>query len=506
VIDQLVRRNLPQSIRDRTKIILPEPQISDQEISEIGKQVVPKDDDEGIEATKLLVSNYMPTPSLQTPGQGQSYITDRTPLMPDTIMLEAQKLKALTTQSTPLLPSENDDIPEFTGPTPGNTNIKTPNPLLLRLRTPMQNTDNMTPGGVMGTPRKTPFRDQFNINTENDIQTRLKLKEEKEKLKQGLTSLPDPKREIQIVVPELPEDFDNMDIDKGSSSNLQDESEKDRLLNLQRQAKKDAQLRLRSQVLRRNLPRPFKVNTNFAKSENEIEELKNTSPDDYIPELLKSELSKMMINDSLTYPTKNNLPTKISKKTWNYEQFTEDELKNAKLLLQKETQSLMEENEQVSFDDFQSTWIRCQEELIYLPHKKKFNLFSNSMSQNDKIPALEYQFETIEKDLQRQEKKAILGEKKLHLYHGGYVKVSSKLEGEIVDLYHKINQSYVDLQCFKELLESELDAIPKRIEESRGNLERVKSIENELQVKYMNLLNRKNELSQISQQKKKQSE
>jgi len=54
------------------------------------------------------------------------------------------------------------------------------------------------------------------------------------------------------------------------------------------------------------------------------------------------------------------------------------------------------------------------------------------------------------------------------------------------------------LKNFSELLENELDAIPKRIEESRGNLERVKRIENELQVKYHNLLNKKIELSQIS--------
>jgi len=73
----------------------------------------------------------------------------------------------------------------------------------------------------------------------------------------------------------------------------------------------------------------------------------------------------------------------------------------------------------------------------------------------------------------------------------GYVKVGSKLESEIVDHFHKINQSYIDLTCFKELMDNELSAIPKRIEESRGNLERVKSIENELQLKYFNLTQKK---------------
>jgi len=123
------------------------------------------------------------------------------------------------------------------------------------------------------------------------------------------------------------------------------------------------------------------------------------------------------------------------------------------------------------------------------------------MSQGDKLQALEYQYDNIEKDIQRQEKKAILGEKKLTLYLMGYVKVGSKLESEIVDHFHKINQSYIDLTCFKELMDNELSAIPKRIEESRGNLERVKSIENELQLKYFNLTQKKRELSQIIQEK-----
>jgi len=409
VVMQMNKSRLSESLRKRAKIIMPDPQISDQEISEISKTGYVSEEDNGNEATKMLISNYMPTPSLQTPMQGQNFITERTPSRPDTIMLEAQRLKNLTSQSTPLIPGDNEEMPDFNDPNTGKQDFKTPSPLLLKLRTPMENNDNMTPG-VMGTPRKTPFRDQFNINTENDIQTRIKLKEEKEKLKLGLGSLPEPKREIQIVVPELPEDFDSMDIDRGSSSNLEDEAEREKKINSLRQAKKDAQLRLRSQVLRRNLPRPFKVNAKFSKTEKEIEELKNTN--EYIPELLKYELNKMMINDSITYPTKNNLPTKVSKNTWKYEEYTEDELKVAKSLLHKETQSLIEENEKVSFDEYETTWTRCQEDLIYLPHKKKFNLNSNSMSQNDKLPALEYQYENLEKDLKRQEKKAVLGEKK----------------------------------------------------------------------------------------------
>jgi len=80
------------------------------------------------------------------------------------------------------------------------------------------------------------------------------------------------------------------------------------------------------------------------------------------------------------------------------------------------------------------------------------------------------------------------------VYHGGYSKVATKLEREIIDLYHKISQTTTEYECFIELRNNEMDAIPKRIEEKRGDLERSKSIENELQLNYVNLVNKKNEL------------
>jgi len=80
------------------------------------------------------------------------------------------------------------------------------------------------------------------------------------------------------------------------------------------------------------------------------------------------------------------------------------------------------------------------------------------------------------------------------VYHGGYSKVATKLEREVIDLYHKISQTTTEYECFIELRNNEMDAIPKRIEEKRGDLERSKSIENELQLNYVNLLNKKNEL------------
>jgi len=243
VVMQMNKAKLPDSIRKRAKLVLPDPQISDQEITELSNlSQGDEDEDKGIEATKMLVS--MQTPS-QTPVPGHTRITDRTPARPDSLLLEAQNLLNLSSQSTPLIPGENLPLHK-TNMSGGKTDIKTPNPLLLQLRnTPMVETGGgVTPGG-MGTPRRTPYRDQLNINTENQMQNKIKLKQERDKLKSGLTSLPDPKREIHIAMPEVPDDYDtSKEIDRGTSSMLLDEAEKEKVsLN---KAKRDAQSRLRS--------------------------------------------------------------------------------------------------------------------------------------------------------------------------------------------------------------------------------------------------------------------
>lgn len=67
----------------------------------------------------------------------------------------------------------------------------------------------MTParGGVAGqTPLRTPVRDKLNINAEDDMDmesvSQYQQQEQKSHLKHGLASLPQPKNDFEIVLPE----------------------------------------------------------------------------------------------------------------------------------------------------------------------------------------------------------------------------------------------------------------------------------------------------------------
>ncbi|KAJ1413848.1 putative cell division cycle 5-like protein isoform X1 [Sesbania bispinosa] len=134
--------NDPETVRKRSKLMLPPPQISDHELDEIARLGYATDLagseelTEGSSATRALLANYA-----QTPSQGM------TPLR--------------TPQRTPA-GGENPELhpSDFSGVTPKKKEIQTPNPMLTPSATP-----GGTPGGAGLTPRSgmTPARDGFSI-------------------------------------------------------------------------------------------------------------------------------------------------------------------------------------------------------------------------------------------------------------------------------------------------------------------------------------------------------
>lgn len=153
--------------------------------------------------------------------------TPRTPAATtDKILQEAQNLMALTHVETPLMGGANAPLynPDFSGATPSKDSVATPNTVLSTpFRTPRDGAGSNTPGMLSITSGATPqtgarlpgttpmLRDKLNINpgdTPDMLQRTLK-----EQLKRGLSSLPTPKNDYEIVVPE-----DEMEIGDGPSA------------------------------------------------------------------------------------------------------------------------------------------------------------------------------------------------------------------------------------------------------------------------------------------------
>merc|ERR1719150_731624 len=183
---------------------------------------------------------------------------------------------ALQNTDTPLKGGLNtplhNDGGDFSGITPARQTAATPNTVLT---TPFRTkegqvglTPSQTPGtgAGAGTPGSTPVRDKLAINTSDSLDdwqsgTPAGLDQSRENaamLKMGLASLPAPKNDYEIVVPE--DNEDNVEMGEDGNSLVEDQSDVDnRRIEAARQAA-EAALAKRSSAVKRELPRPLDVN------------------------------------------------------------------------------------------------------------------------------------------------------------------------------------------------------------------------------------------------------
>ncbi|CAI8010459.1 Cell division cycle 5-related protein [Geodia barretti] len=232
----------PEVAKKRSKLVLPAPQISDNELEEVVKLGLASEEArtiDGSEASLHLLADYS-----VTPGATPSLRTPRTPAAQDTILQEAQNILALQNVQTPLKGGENTPLrdSDFDGVTPKKAVVQTPNVVLgTPFRTPGTGGPGSTPrsmtprvGGVSGsatpsagymTPGQTPVRDQLSINPEDTVATysdpRQQQYELKAQLVEGLRSLPAPRNDFEIVVPEE-QHLEHMDDDGEGAGFVED--------------------------------------------------------------------------------------------------------------------------------------------------------------------------------------------------------------------------------------------------------------------------------------------
>ena len=172
-------------------------------------------------ASQTLLADYTVTP-------GQAMRTPRTPSDLDRVMQGAHDIMALTHVDTPLKGGVNTPLnqQDFGGVEPSKAAVQTPNTVLgTPFRTPSGTqimTPSRTPGAVTPrgqpailpstTPGATPIRDKLSINEEGalvPIDDRQALKayqrNMREALQSSLRSLPAPKNDFEIVVPDQDE-------------------------------------------------------------------------------------------------------------------------------------------------------------------------------------------------------------------------------------------------------------------------------------------------------------
>ncbi|KAG7328432.1 hypothetical protein KOW79_008376 [Hemibagrus wyckioides] len=496
--------------KKRSKLVLPAPQISDSELeevvklgqaSEIARQTA---EESGItnSASSALLSEYNVT------NNSMALRTPQTPAAQDKILQEAQNLMALTNVDTPLKGGLNTPLHEsdFSGVTPQRQVVQTPNTVLSTpFRTPSHGAEGLTPHSGMTpkpsigvTPGRTPLRDKLNINTEEGVvdytdpaYAKHLQRESREQLKLGLMSLPLPKNDFEIVLPENAErEMEEPEVDE---SFVEDAADIELRKQVAREAEREKELRQRHTAVQRNLPRPSEVNETILRPQNvepPLTELQQAE------ELIKKEMITMIHFDSLHHPHTEVLAKKgkgggsgstnsehvaYLEKT-PYEKVAEEELQKAKDLLKQEMEVVKHGmgHGDLSIEAYNQVWEECYSQVLYLAGQSRYTR-ANLASKKDRIESLEKKLEINRGHMTTEAKRAAKMEKKMKILLGGYQSRAMGLIKQLSDLWDQVEQAHMELHTFQELKKQEDLAIPRRQEALREDVQRQQEREKELQ-------------------------
>ncbi|KAI4473306.1 hypothetical protein M0804_015407 [Polistes exclamans] len=499
--------NNGEPVKKRSKLVLPEPQISDQELqqvvklgraSEVAREVATES---GITLSDSLLADY----SLPT----NVAVTPRTPAAQDKILQEAQNVMALTHVDTPLKGGLNTPLSnsDFSGVVPVTNVIATPNTILA---TPFRsqrsdgtplNSDG-TPLNSFNTPASsrqqngvltTPIRDKLSINPDDGIfgsETPVIQKQAKEQLRAGLIALPTPRNDYEIVVP------DDETINENTSTPANDIVEDQADIDVRQQQElleqKKRELARRSQVIQRDLPRPVDVNMNILRPfmDTPLTDMQRAE------ELIKREMITMMQYDALQNPMQQNrksasnslaqAPSYLEQHP--YINFEEEELDAAKKLLTDEMNVVKDgmAHGDLSLDAYTTVWEECLSQILYLETQKRYTR-ATLASKKDRVEACERNLEENRMHMTGEAKKAASMEKKLITITGGYQTRAQVLIKQLHDLCEQIEQAHLELSTFQFLQNQEEAAVPRRVNALIEDVNRQIERERILQMRYAQL-------------------
>ncbi|CAH1967453.1 unnamed protein product [Acanthoscelides obtectus] len=532
-LKQQKENDIPQAMlqnkepaRKRSKLVLPSPQITDEEMhqvvklgraSEVAKEVAAES---GVQTTDALLNDYTVTP--------HATATPRTPApQTDRILQEAQNMMALTHVDTPLKGGLNTPLhnSDFSGVMPQTLTVATPNTVLATPFRSSRSDGGATPGSTPGfaTPRAgataqsgavTPsVRDKLNINPEEGVVAvadtpsahRALQDATRDQLRRGLGQLPQPKNDYEIVVPEQDGTLDDAEQNQQEQM-VEDQAVIDQRLLEEQKAREARELAKRSQVIQRELPRPADVNLSVLRPPHESYSLTELQKAE---EQIKTEMVTMLQYDNL----KNPVPTQSKRSTLSqaqqlayleqhpYEDFEPNDLDTAKNLLKKEMEFVKHgmNHGDLPLEAYTQVWQECLGQVLFLANQNRYTR-ANLASKKDRLESAERRLEQNRAHMAREAKRAAKMEKKLKIITGGYQSRAQALIKQLHDMFESIEQAELDFNTFRFLQEQERVALPRRIQSLTEDVNRQMEREKGLQMKYSELQTQIRELQEQHEQ------
>jgi len=514
--------NNEEPARKRSKLVLPSPQISDSELeqivklgkhSEAARESVVEGD--SVRASDTLLQDYTVTP-------GAAMRTPRTPMAAqDKILQEAQNIMALQNTDTPLKGGVNTPLHneggDFSGMTPSRQQLATPNTVLT---TPFRTKDgqvaltpSQTPGtsSGSGTSGSTPVRDKLAINSSDSLeewqagtpQASFQARENAAVLKMGLASLPAPKNDYEIVVPE--DNDDAVEMADDSNTYIEDQSDVDNRKVEAARLAAEAALAKRSTAVKRSLPRPVDVNHTVLRPLNADPPLNELQKAE---ELIKREMILMLHHDCLETPTlsqqggdrsakrgERGIVNEASHRNYldkhQWREYSKEEMDEAKEMLDQEMDIVKTgmQHGDLSLEAYTQVWEECLAQVLYLPGQQRYTRASLA-SKKDRIESLEKRLETNRSHMTKEAKKAAKTEKKLKILTGGYQSRAAGLIKQLNDAADQLEQSRLEMATFEQLKNNETSAIPRRLATITEDVKTQTDREKDLQYSYREMIHK----------------
>ena len=234
-------------------------------------------------------------------------------------------------------------------------------------------------------------------------------------------------------------------------------------------ARQAEEMRKRSNVLKRDLPRPMKVNKAMIP-----ENIENETD----LELARTTL-KLVKYDSVKFPL---VSTKKKRRVPQLEALTEAELSNARDLVQKE----YSKQKGMDYERFCEVWNKLVQQRVYVPSREAY-ANANDLSKSELLNSLQGRYEDLMKRIQRDSTHALKLEKKIGVMYKGYTKVHEKLVRKLGEAQSELDETESQRLSFLRLMYNEERALPRRLHEARDALLREESRGNSLQNRYKEL-------------------
>ncbi|XP_055370722.1 cell division cycle 5-like protein [Condylostylus longicornis] len=459
-----LRLNTDTDNKKRSKLVLPEPQVSDKEMqqvvklgrsTEIAQEIV---SETGIETTDIFLTGYNLNSQVDS-SKTENATKERNGDTSSNLKTPSQHLKTNGTSSYRSVSKQHE--------------FATPNTLSTEPKTPIKPT----------------MRDNLNINVDrntNDLQDGVIFKNSKKRsqlLKEKLSGLPLPKNDYEIVVPDQV-------IEAGNESEEQVQPQDQHEVDISSKAvAKNTNITDTSKVLQTanyayNFP--VEINTKILRPPNEKHNLNNLQKAE---EEIKYEMIKILLHDYIQ--NSNPRITEQLEKIFDvklYENFSQAELEASNNTLCEEMLFVKQgmSHGDLSTESYSQVWKECLSQVLYLPSQNRYTR-ANLASKKDRLESAERRLEVNRKHMSTEAKRCSKLEKKIKILIGGYQARALALAKNLQVIHEQTEQNFLARSTFEFLEKQESEAMPKRVESLKEDVQRQLERESGLQNMFHNL-------------------